>query len=307
MGFLDPKTRILDTLITEEGRFQLSQGRLRVSRVAFSDSSTFYEYDIASGSSDVTSRVYFEACSLPQDQITFQADDSGRLQPFTNPTGINVIHGKLVSGSAIVPEDGTQFASLADSLLESSERNFSHLAIIGSIDPIFEDHEFELSVDEVTFTITNDRPLPSSVVGIRHISTVPSFFQDPRLSHLPNFKFMPPVVKTGDGQTVRELAKVADIGSAFKSDNDFRSALSDRMKTLELEGGCKTVTMDPTSRENNIFMQMFEVSSDGTMVKLDVVKFANASDHERPVYFVGKIVRDGDEFKFFNIFTLTLE
>ena len=36
-GLLDPKKRVLDTFMTEEGRKQASTGRMRVEYVSFSD------------------------------------------------------------------------------------------------------------------------------------------------------------------------------------------------------------------------------------------------------------------------------
>jgi hypothetical protein len=73
MGILDSKSRILDTILTLEGRRQIADGKLKVEWVSLSDSFTFYESDLVSGSTDATQRLFFEASHSPQDQITFEA------------------------------------------------------------------------------------------------------------------------------------------------------------------------------------------------------------------------------------------
>ena len=63
-GILDKKTRVMDVIVTREGRRQMADGDLRATFASFTDKHTFYEKDIVSGSTDPTKRIYFEACSL---------------------------------------------------------------------------------------------------------------------------------------------------------------------------------------------------------------------------------------------------
>jgi hypothetical protein len=83
-GILDNKSRVLDTILTNEGKRQIARGDLKVEYISYSDVGTYYAKDLISGSADASSRLYFEQCSLPQDQITFEADDSGNIKPFNN-------------------------------------------------------------------------------------------------------------------------------------------------------------------------------------------------------------------------------
>src|SRR5690242_15317363 len=99
MGLLDSKSRILDTLVTLEGRRQISTGKLKIEWISLTDTATFYEADLVSGSTDATRRLYLEACQLPQDQITFEADDSGRLMSFKNDKGLIISAGNILSGT----------------------------------------------------------------------------------------------------------------------------------------------------------------------------------------------------------------
>ena len=78
-GILDSKTRILDFVLTDEGRRQVAKQKLNMSFASFTDGSTFYESDIASGSSDATVRLYLESLSsIRKDQISVITDDDGR-------------------------------------------------------------------------------------------------------------------------------------------------------------------------------------------------------------------------------------
>lgn len=80
-GILDNKSRIMDAVLTAEGRRQMAVGTFEVSYVTFSDYGVFYQADTTEGHVDPTERIYLEACNLPQDQITFEANDEGNLVP----------------------------------------------------------------------------------------------------------------------------------------------------------------------------------------------------------------------------------
>jgi hypothetical protein len=137
VGLLDSKSRIIDAILTFEGRRQLAAGDMRIEHVSFSDAGTFYKPDSVSGSADATQRLYLEANSPPQDSITFEADDSGRLKPFNGSRGIQVRDGQIlaysfsaVSGSVITGSvesaevlTGEAFASTSELLLSESLGN----------------------------------------------------------------------------------------------------------------------------------------------------------------------------------------
>lgn len=79
MGILDNKTRVIDLVITQEGRKQMSEGAFVVEYASLTDADVFYESDSNEGHTDPTVRIVFEACNLPQDQITFTANDQGMI------------------------------------------------------------------------------------------------------------------------------------------------------------------------------------------------------------------------------------
>lgn len=305
MGLLDPKTRIMDTLLTEEGRLQLSRGKMQIAFAAFSDGATFYEFDSSSGSSDATNRIYLEATNLPQDQITFQADDSGRLKPFKNPTGLNVISGQIVSGSSLVQSTNDQFTSMAGTILGSSIKNFKNLTLISTLDQLFEDDQFEVNTESVKFVLTDTNPLPKDRLDNVNVKSIPTFVEDPRMSHTLAFKYLPPVIRTNAEEKKVKLSKTTPMCS-FNDESVFIDAYKARLSELEKNGAHQQVVMDPTSHDNNVMMQIFEVQPDNTLIKLDVLVFESKKKLGDAVHFIGKVIQDEDDFKFVNIFTMTM-
>lgn len=305
-GILEKKSRILDTLITDEGRRQMFKGELQVRFIAFSDGATYYKADLASGSADAQSRLYFEAASLPQDQVTFEADDSGKLKPFKGGGSLGVYGGKILTGSAdkrLEFVTGSEFSSLANTLLSGSLDAFDKLRIIGSSDFFLDDNAFDLSRKEVAFTATSDVPIASNAVQSTTLDDVESLFQDKRLSHIPNFKFLPPrnrpTIEEPDGSL---LGHFMPIGQT--------ELLTFKELQASLEGKpSEIIEFLNTSRTNNVMAQFFEITPN-EVKKLDVIDFGSFPSTDpafpdRRVFFVGKVFIDGKgSHTFVNLFTL---
>ena len=153
MGILNNKHRIMDVILTEVGKRQLSQGKLVIEHASLTDKHTFYEHDIASGSSDATKRIYFEANVLPSDTIVYETDDSGQLITYTAGDLTLSEGGTIFSGSSAVTgslSNVEAFSSMTTTLLSSSLDNFKHLQTI-STKNAFNDDDFEISNKEIVF------------------------------------------------------------------------------------------------------------------------------------------------------------
>lgn len=327
-GILDSKSRILDTIVTLEGRRQIAAGDLKVRYVSFTDAATYYRADLISGSADATARIYLEQSHLPQDQITLEADDSGRLQPFKNGSGISVKDGQILAYtfSALTASiltgssqgmrllGGDEFASTAEMLLASSIDNFNRLRIIGTKDLLFEDDGFGVGTNRMTFNITNERPIPDATQHATHIDHLESLFNDIRLSKVTNFKYLPPINKLEDQridkQDHRQTAPY-HLGHYKPWGRSHLFGLQPRQLEHELGhyhmmGYSKTVTFDPTSRDNTLFGQFFEVQFN-VMKKMDVIDYGRYvyNGQAKHAFFVGKVMTDGNGSQtFVHIFTL---
>lgn len=332
-GLLDNKSRIIDVIITEEGRRQIATGDLHIRYASFSDGATFYEADAVSGSSDASTRLYLEASNLPQDQIVFEADDSGKLMPFGTNSEMTLRAGQLLSysftaatGTVLAGSSenlevlsGTEFASTMTGMLTGSIDNFNKLMLIGSHDVLLEDDGFAVGPSSVNFVITDDRPLPWSVSDVCNVNHLESLFNDPRLARVINFRYLPPINKQAKSVQNKEESrdKIGDYApwgnvSHFAKPKKAYNTLRSELSHFEKLGFCKTVLFDPTSRENLLVGQMFEVS-DRLATKLDVIHYGRftTDDTAAPVadvFFAGKIVVDDNETQsFVHLFTLIFE
>jgi hypothetical protein len=309
-GILDKKTRILDSIVTFSGRQQIAAGNLRIEYASFTDTHTFYEKDLVSGSSDASMRVYFEACNLPQDQLTFESDDSGFMLPFRGGS-VNSIGNKVLSGSSgnkIVSAvtNAIQFNSAASALLSSSIDNFDKNNILGSTDPYLNHNKFELDYNSIEFKITSDHPFEEGDLYDTSIDNVESVFQDKRLSHVANFLYLPPTnASTSESNEPTLLGDYPRLGQEPIFEYD------DLIK--ELKGKEKqTINFYETSLGNNIVGQFFEIS-DTEFSKLDVIDFGEfvTDDPDYPekhVFFIGKVFPDSrGSYTFVNMFTMVFE
>ena len=223
-GILDNKSRVLDAMLTYEGRRQMAAGNFTVKYATFSDTQVVYQQDELNGHVDPSTKIYFECFNVPQDQIIFEADDSGNLVPFRQHNSMNVnssmgeldgsnewlsfVNGKLksrlqtlslssnVTGS--FSEEvlyGATFASQIEGILSSSIDNFQKLRIIGSVDQIFEDRDFALSSNDIEFAISNSSE-NLQMVQPTNVNTIDALFSDEKLRNVDNFKYLPPIKKT---------------------------------------------------------------------------------------------------------------
>lgn len=309
-GILDNKTRMLDTIITHEGRRQMAAGDLRIRFVSFTDAETFYEQDAISGSSDPSDRIFLEAASLPQDQITFEADDSGLVNPFRG-SDLGVLAGKVLSGSTdafLVEVTGSAFTSTAETLLDASIDNFQKLYVVRTENQFFDNEsEFSTNVNSIKFAIGDTSPLGRKEVKRINIDKVENLFQDKRLSHLPNYMYLPPINRTTP--TDPEGTPLGDyplLGQRIDP-LTFEELERDLMKRT-----WRVVEFSQTTLLSNVLCQFFEIRQD-RLLKLNAIDFGEVvtDDPDFPnkrVYFVGKVFIDSfGAHTFVNMFTLVFE
>lgn len=321
-GILDNRTRIVDTIITTEGKRQLALGGVNVQYVTFTDGAAYYRPDVVSGSQDVTRRLYLEACQLPQDSVTFRADGDGNVEPFQNSQGANVTAGRLleytlVEGSSswtqrVSALRGAEFADRSAELLDSSIDNFRKLYLIASKDTVFDEDRFAAAPDDVTFTITDDRPLKGTEHHAAHLTSMDSVHTDPRFSDKVNFMFMPPVNRPDDtAQATRPLGAYRPLGRTQASRLTWRQ-LSHELRYYGDQGFSRVINFDPTSSDNQLVGQFFE-RTDNVLRKLDVIDHGthltgNAAAPVVRVFFVGRVeVDEKGTDTFVHLFTLVFE
>lgn len=332
-GILDVKSRILDTIITAEGRKQLAEGGINIKYVSYSDGATYYKASKDNVVEDATRRLSFENCHLPQDQLTFLSNPDGKLSGYANDARGVIRSGRVlqqITGSTIYKElSGQEFLDEAQNILSTSISNLEKLNLISSQDFFFDDQDFLLSHDEIDFSFNDENPVSSGQanLNIRHLEEI---YSDTRLSNINNFKYLPPINKIDDSSI--DKRKHDNIASfmlanypAWNNKNglDPMSLLKD-CADLAKKGQSKILNFDPTSRNNELFMQFFELTNNFAK-KLDVIDFGtfnltnhqlnelsrflperNIPGHNIKIFFVGKVIDDkvNNSSHFMNIFTL---
>jgi hypothetical protein len=308
----------------------MAEGTFSINYASFSDATVVYEKDVEEGHIDPTKKIYLEAFNAPQDQIVFEADDSGLLMPPTNTfvfskSGLFVSSGKLrnltndyvISGSFTeTPLSGAYFASQLEGILTSSIDNFKKLQIIGTMDRLFMDQDFALSANEIQFNITSNNETVQMVYPT-NVNMLDSLFNDEKLRNLINFRWLPPIKKTDDGSV--DKTNPVDLASRNlhlgtyppwgKIDPLTFAEIKEELR--KYESTSKTIYFDPTSKDNEILAQFFEIG-DSEARKLDVIDYGKVYDNSQNVktsshhvFFVGKIVSDNNGTdSFIHLFTL---
>lgn len=222
---------------------------------------------------------------------------------------------------------GPDFSSQIVGILTSSFDNFMQLQTISTIDRMIGDDSFELSTNEISVDIRDISKetlclLSSSARDYAPptLNSIDSLFSDDKMSHLPNFMYLPPLVKTSDSVLTnkKNVAAIPDqyLLGVYPSWGDNESRLDKRKLDEYLksyEGLSRDIKLNKTSNANNLLCQIFEIV-DNTVNKLDIVDFGEIVETRQgidmatqKVYFIGKTyIDDRGTTCFANMFTLVL-
>ena len=333
-GILDSKTRIMDVVLTVEGRRQLAAGKFVPQFASFTDRHLFYAKDAVSGSDDASSYIYFEAGNRNQDQIVIENDDSGALIPYDgNATRVSS-DGRVYAASIQTLSAGAEtynrvnydavtssFASMFELVSESITGSLADQQLLRTRFAYERYNEFKLSTGSITFRRNNFVPFrgtqPAGQVG-----ALDPFVIDRQLSHLDNFQFLAPVYRDDSNiqQNLGNYDPIESIDPLTYSELLTSLIGTDPQSPLKEK---QAVDFAQTSLQSNIFMQIFEGSttdSNGVAMlkKLDCIdfgEFKDENDKQRPfkrVFFVGKVYanENSDSYQapaFVNLFTIVAD
>jgi len=312
-GILDNKKRVMDTIVTQEGKRQLASGQFQIKYASFTDGTAFYEGDILSGSSDATIRLSFEAANRYQDNIVFETDDSGNMLAFQGgktsmtPEGSLLLSGDGTAAPSVVIT-AEAFSSAVTSLTDASLESFYDLNIITTNDGNLirksrtKEGFYIRNIRKDHFTISDSTSF-SSGKSTGTLEESSAFILDEKLAHVDNFQFLPPINnndKTRNGSYVDY------------NDTPNGKRILDRQLYRELrKSQTLTISLRNISRSNNSFIQIFETNeNDKKITKLDTIDYGNIKIGKRSYYvvFVGKVMIDKyNQPTFINMFTLLME
>ena len=302
-GILDSKSRIMDVVITDQGRRQIASGQMRIEYATFTDLGAFYSGDEDGVIDDPAGRIYFEAASdLPSDLITLESDDSGLLIPYRSDNFAAGGKNLVISGSV---RNKLDVKESADAISRAIFDSWNKLQVIGTDDPLDDEQGFQLSRNAIKFSIVDDFPFGQGDVKNAVIDDIEGLNHDFRLSNLKNFKYLPPV--NANGQLAGK--PIGDFSNNNETLDTNKQAFETRLSKLEYAD----IEFVQTSIPNNFVMQVFELSEDDGIVKLDVIDYGERPATKNPekktrTLFAGKILRDGfGNPTFINIFTIEID
>lgn len=327
-GILDSKARIMDFILTDEGRRQVRAGDLRIGFASFSDLGTFYEDNGDGVAEDANARIYFEASSRHQDRIVVESN-LGIITPFitADASGTYQITNEQVEITPGSPEfafetlelTGSQTLEQADDIILGITQNFKDNQVISNRDTFSSTAGFGISDSKITFFPTEETPIRTSDYQINididggnfvppSLTSFDAFIFDRRFAHFPNFKYLPPINKRGSGP--RSELPLGVYPNLNQAETLTYQELKDQLKGKPM----KEVSFKPTSTDNNIMIQPFEFNGvTGGMKKLVIVDFGvfpspSGNTSGIHVYFLGKMIPSEDgSYKFLNIFTLEMD
>lgn len=338
MGILDNKSRIIDTVITAEGRRQLSTGMMKIEYFSFTDGDVFYQSSSLGVTDNASQRFYLESSPfLPSDQITLEVDDLGLVNSSLGAINHNAIisNGKLIEYSeysGTIPNFLTcsAYVSTMTGVLSSSIQNFNSLVALRSVNRLFDDNTFLPSTASVTF---DSSKLNGATVDL---DSVPNIIEDHKTDNVINFKFLPPIKKLPIGTkydpTLSSSYDLIDSYSQISSSTYIKIMSGSRseltmdqirngkiadnsysymgLKNVEGLGQLKTISFDGNLLNRKVTFQVFEIDAGNSVTrKLDVLDLG-ILDHktgERPI-FVGKLLEKPDgSFAFMQIFVLVIK
>lgn len=324
-GILDSKERVMDFIITQEGKRQAGFGELRVKFASFTDYHTFYEtsgsQQIPSLADDATKRIFFEPYSRYQDIVVPELEAGSSLRPFRTSDftvqGNTVASGTFQTGFIARSniQTGSDLPAIFPEVLNGLEKNFTDQKIISTIDLFSLTNNFSISPSSCNFEESNVKFQKTSGKDSKiRLEDVASIFNDRRFSHFPNFKYLPPQNLPFPGQlTGSNLASYPKL-----DEKDFDGSFTSISDVLQ---GCpsKVFEFSETSRFNNFVCQAFETSEAG-VDKLSVIDFGVLDDNNvrisenlttrksKRVLFLGKIRRDSTGAEtFLCLFTVVIE
>lgn len=309
-GLIDTKSRVMDVVLTDEGRRQLSEGGLKIDSYSFTDVGTFYQADVVSGSADASLRLSFEASCLPQDNIMFTAKEGGRLSSADGRSGL-IANGQLLefgtTARTVSTLTGSALSNRVDSMMQLPVENFRKLRLLSTSDSLFEDEGFSIGPSSVSYTVTNERPISDRAMWSIDINALDGIMQDPKLSKLRNFKYLPPINKNSkDRQSdKRSLGPYAPWDGA-QGQKYTEVQLEEELQNLRALGQVKDFSFDPTTSNNRIIGQFIELGSTSVSA-LDLIDYGTYvfNGKKKHAFFAGKrLIDDNGNETFVHVFTL---
>ena len=307
-GILNDKQRIMDVLLTLNGRRQISDGTFKIEFASFSDHGVFYRAGDGGVADDAGSRIMFEAYSSPSDTVIPEINSEGAIS-MDIFSGNNLANGKIVttdtdsSGNPkprFVSGSIDVYSSSAD-IIQNSIKSFDNLQIIGTQNNWSDQDFFSVSKNSITFQKPEDTPDKE-----KYLDAMSPVFTYDSLASLPAFRYLPPIYKDSQSELKLPMAAYRKMNVYPKLD------FSMLINSLEAESiGKDVIEFKSDDPYLNIVSQVFEINGEsvGKLAIVDYGTYVNEEGAEiGSVYHLGKIFRDSSNIpKFVKVLSIVFE
>jgi hypothetical protein len=323
-GILDKKSRIIDFIITENGRSQIEDGDIRYKFATFSDKSIIYtkNHEISSNNKSEISNSEFDYIPLEvttKNESTLNPEfDLGKFFSYTRS---NILDSNEVKNSI-------NFNNSVDSFLsnDSLSNKLNNLKLITTKSKL--NHNSEITFknngyDSNTFDFEKKANKYKTIDSYKQdVRNMPVLALDKRFSNKLNYKILIPKDISGDNLYDRNHFKNINLLNDFNTSGFVYSSYSSKsssqntsvqsrkkeileiIRTIEADTGIhkKVYEIENNSEDNTFIFEMHEAKiEENTLEKLAFVKLGSFFDNEssslKTVYLIGKIVNSREDSK----------
>mgnify|MGYP006222140875 CR=1 FL=1 len=312
-GILNDKQRIMDLLLTVNGRRQIADGTFKIEFASFSDHGVFYREDTGGVADDAGKRLMFESYSSPSDTVIPEINSAGDISMdiFSgNDFKSQLVNGKLLTRETTdVDSEGRpkprfvsgsiNVYSSSDGVLQNAINSFDNLQIIGTKNNWADQDYFEIDKPEINFNRAPDSPMTE-----KFLDAMDPFFTNDSFASLPAFRYLAPVYDDPNSTAKIPLA-------AYRRMNNYPKLSFAKLKEELGKNQVEKVNLKSDDPYLNIVSQVFEINDD-TVGKLAIIDYGTYLNEEGAeigcVYHLGKVFRDSNNIpKFVKVLTIIFE
>jgi len=296
-GFLDPKQRVMDVILTEIGRQQMVKGDFDVKFVSFSDKGVDYQDQGDGVLEPITERLFFEAFSQASDEIIPEIDSLGKFiidqeVPGTLEVRDGVLY-ELTGSGGYVEVDGY---SRVSTFTENTKQRFDNLQVLNTISAVQDFSVSPFTFGALSGSVTSDDGDIDNIDGLIPLSI------DPRFENQINMRYLPPKIETnGSLNDLKSFNKWTDTDGSSENYPD-ESTLQKKLTEISgsMKGSKTTFTIGNQNTEDyeeyNILGQVF-VKKQQTLKKYVIIDAGEFFDEENipvaRIYYLGFVYKDG--------------
>ena len=246
------------------------------------------------------------------DSVVIENDFAGKIKSFRADDlvleGGNVVNAAALPGQTAVIQ-GESIIKQSTKILNSITGALNNTQFIKTTDMFLENRDFVIKPKTLYYSYNDDPDLPVSRNAKSEllVDAMPSLFQDKRLAHLPNFRFMPPRNAPNssnlEGNSMGEYIKFRDEFSRWYQDPHL-------VHQISMHSGFekRDIFFSERTPDNNVLVQPFEFT-DKEMTKLSIIDGGEYKDptsrERRHIYHIGKLFSDSKKTTtYVHIFTL---